>query len=539
LKPFIEPLKNKKKIFLTFLPLILSLYCDSLMVLKPQKVVLPQNANNPEEAAVRPVFPEIEISENKDISSVMPGSQVILHPEPELHKNTLPISEEYPEKSVKSQKEKKENDENEIGNDSSLPVIYTGNELTRSRFKVDGKSIEELLTVIKGKAVVKQGKMQMKSHEIKMFGEQNDVAESVYPLIINDFKSNTEITSGYGRFTKKDNMAYLTKKPFLKHVDLKTGEKTTIKGDKMFHNFSSGISIVYGNVVIENIKAISYGMKATYYKDDDRIELEGNPRIYEKNNIYKSDKMRLDRRNKIAYLFGHSQVISLEKTDEKLTEKAPEDKRTVETLILSDNAEHHYGNKPEITIFSTERTNGFVYISRKDSDTYCRKAIARGTSPDEIDLFEDVYILDRDNRTRLYGEYSEYRKEEDKVWVYTRNNNKGIKIIPEVFFYNKEDELTGQMKGEIFERHLEKKITYARGDINFKLYEKKNSPQDPDTVKNEILGQWAEVEDSKKEVYIYGKPYLKQKDRNIYAGKIIVYPDENRLDLHHSIEGNL
>lgn len=498
------------------------------------KWLTPEKIRDPE---IRNIYPESPVEEKKLIekyqgndkvvkSEIMPGQSVSVVPQPELHIASKP------QKAAPSVDEVRSNsrDTNKPKPRKKPPVVYTGNELLRDKEINKNTGIEDVITIIRGSAAVRREQMLMKSHEIRVLGAAGDYIISDYPLTIQDFKSNTTLKAGFGEFISSESRAYFNKKPEVVHINQKTNEKTRIVGDEMERFFKDSLSRVYGHVIIYYPQATAYSARAVYFEPEDKIVLEGNPRIYEKKNIFMADKMTLLKEKKIAILEGNVQVLLTQ-------ENKASDSREVVTLITSDYAEYHYGLPVNFADFQTTRKNSFVYVRRKDSETYCRRLIARGDNLDEMELFENLYVLDKENRTRLFGEYGNYSKQEQRARVFTRNDAHGVPVFPVLYFYNKADILTGRMTAEILDRDLEKKMTYGRGNAEFLLYEKTDRADSLPRLQNLAHGAWSEMEDKEKAVYMLGNPYLASGENRIFAAQIVIYPDENRLEMRNSLKG--
>jgi len=410
-------------------------------------------------------------------------------------------------------------------------VIYSGNELIRDN-EINKKTGQSQVVVsIRGRALVRYEQMSMRSAGIRIVGADGDHVISDTPVTIEDHKSNTILRAGYGEFNRLQNRAYFKKSPSVVQYNKKSGEKTTITGDEMDRYFSTSVTRSYGHVVVNYSQASAYAAHLVYYEIEDRIELDGNPAIYEKQNIYTADRMTLYKDRKVAVLEGNVRVLV---TQEK---KDASDSRQLQTLITGDYAEYHYGSVVKTVEFKSVRQNSFVYAARKDTDTYCRRMIARGEQLDEVELFEDIYILDKENRTRLYGEYGNYSRKDHRSKVFTREDVHGNPVRPVIVFFNKKDVITGKMTSEILDRDLEKKMTYARGSVEFQLYEKADNPDLAPSLQNLLHGEWSEMDDLKKEIYLLGHPYIQNDQSKIFAAQIIIYPDQNRLELMNSVKG--
>ena len=469
---------------------------------------------------------QYEKNENIVRSQDTPGKLVSQKPDPALHQ-AKKSDDNNSSDSVKTL-----NDSSNSGKKKSMSyVYYTGNELFRGKENVKKTGREDLTTIMKGAAAVRYEQMLMKSAEIRIIGAENDYVISEVPLTIDDYKSNTTLNAGYGEFIRSENRAYFNKKPWVVHLDKKTGEKTTLASDEMDRFFNLSITRAYGHVRIFNADTTAYSAKATYYEDEEKILLEGNPVIYEKKNIYIADKMTLFKDKKIAILEGDVRILL---TEEK---KGSPEMREVKTLVTGDYAEYRYGGQVKVAEVQSKRKDSFVYVSRKDSETYCDHLIARGENLDEMELFEKIYILDRENRTRLYGEYGNYSKQDQRTKMFTRNNKEGILVHPVVVFYNKKDEITGTMTSEILDRDLEKKMTYARGNVVFQLFEKNEKVNSAPKLQSLAKSEWSEMEDEKKIIFMLGSPYLQKDQNQIRAAQIAIYPDDNRLELLNSIKG--
>ncbi|MDH4127838.1 MAG: hypothetical protein OEV44_03730 [Spirochaetota bacterium] len=454
------------------------------------------------------------------------GNSVLMKPDPALHK----ISESDKEELKKPLDKEEEPIIQRILKYNSH-VVYTGNELIRDKEIIKSTGKSEVVTLIRGAAVVQYEQMIMKSFEIRIIGLNGDKAISNYPVFIQDNKSNTTLNAGFGEFFRSENRVYFNKKPIVTHVDKKTGEKTIIASDEMDRAFTTSVTRAYGHAIINYSDATAYAARVVYSEKEDQIQLDGNPAIYEKKNIYKADKLILNKKSKIAILDGNVRVLL---TQEK---KNTSDSREVITIITSDYAEYHYGETIKYVEFITNKKDSFVYVSRKDSDTYCQHLIARGEQLDEMELLENIYILDKENRTRLFGEYGNYNKKEQRSKVITRDDESGNPVHPVLIFYNKNDIITGKMSSEILDRDLEKKITYGRGNVLFELYEKTDNSRTSPELQSLIHGEWSEMEDEKKTIFIRGNPYIQNDQSKIFATEIVIYPDQNRLELLNSIKG--
>jgi lipopolysaccharide export system protein LptA len=498
------------------------------------KRLIPEKASNPELQGIYKITSKkniinpqkYETGENVVKSEIGPGNTVSMSPDPAIHKiskSEQDLSKKYsdPSENLSAAEKKK----------SGSHVIYTGNELLRNNEIIKKTGREDIVTTIRGAAAVRYEQMLMKSFEIRVEGAAGNNIISDYPVFFYDYKSNTTLNAGFGEFIRSENRAYFTKKPFVTHNDKKTGEKTTIEGDEMDRYFSSSITRAYGHVIIKYPGAVAYATRAIYFEADDRVELMGNPVIYEKKNIYKADKIIIYKKTSIAVLDDNVRVLL---TQEK---KNTSDTREVETLITGDYAEYRYRELTKTSEFKSKRKNSFVYVSRKDTDTYCGHLMARGEQLEEMELFENIYILDKENRTRLFGEYGNYSKKDHRSKVFTRDDPQGNAVHPILVFYNKDDVITGKMTSEILDRDLEKKTTWARGNVEFELYEKTANPDLTPEIKNQAHGEWSEMEDQNKAIFILGNPYLQNNQSKIFAAQIVIYPDENRLELLNSLKG--
>ncbi len=408
------------------------------------------------------------------------------------------------------------------------PVRYSARRLIREKKYIPLIQKNGILITLQGAAKVNHSATQLLAHTIYVIGENGEIVLIKHPLKIIDRENETVLTAGYGEYRRYGRKAYVKKNPRIEYGSGR--EKLQMEADVMNHYFQSGVTKAEGNVKIYKQDMVGYGTEAVYERDKDRANLTGNPRIFDKENVYSAKNMYFFRKQEKVLLQKEVKVLITQvegKNDEN-------DGSKVITTVESDLAEYVTGSriylKKKVTFIGTAQRP--VHVTREDSETTCLHLVGWGEGLQELEMRDSIEIVYKRDGTRLYGEKAHYWKVPGTVKVESVTTEAGEKKRPYAVFFNKKKKKTGKLSAESMERNLAVNKTYARGDVEVELYS-----ADPGQV-TRLHGQWAEMSEEKSEVYLYGDPYIDQGNEKIYAREIVVFPDENRVELIGSLHGN-
>ena len=143
---------------------------------------------------------------------------------------------------------------------------------------------------------------------------------------------------------------------------------------------------------------------------------------------------------------------------------------------------------------------------------------AFGKENGNIEAKEEVVLLDKENHIRLSGNVLEHSKEKD----YTHITDNAL-----IEFLDKENaEVNSTMTSIEIERFGDKKEVGSRGDVNL--------------VSNEstVHGEYATYFEESEKMYVEGNPSLKQENKTVYCGRIIIYPNSDKIILTDGLNVN-
>lgn len=463
------------------------------------------------------------LSQEESLPEFIPGRSISIK-EPPSRTGSLPtLSEERLEKesarlSAKDKKAQKKRS----------PVTYRGSSLIRELKRLRKRGPKEQLLILQGRARIRHENLTLRSGKITIVGKDGESAISNTPLVIEDKKEKIQIKAGYGKYFRFLRRVILKKNPVMIQT-LKNGQKSYLYAGEMIRDFKTGEIVAVGDVKILHETMRGYGERAVYYDRDKKAVLEGNPVVYDQENIYQADQIVYYNEENRVELVGNVQVVLIESAKEPSSEK----EGRIGAVIIGDYAEYRFGKDVpmgrEVKVTAESKR---VVVLREDSEIRCHSLLGRGEGVRELDLVGKVELLELKERTRIYGELGRYWKNEDLVRVLSSGRER-----PYVVFHNRDDIATGRLNADLLERNQKDEKTYARGDVRVELYRRPKEAAASPYVQVVMFGQWAEVLDEAKVISLRGEPFIEQDPDRIYAREILIFPDENRMELNGSLHG--
>jgi len=411
------------------------------------------------------------------------------------------------------------------------PVYYSAQSMTREEKWIKRLGRKDVMITLRGAVRVKSGSLVFTSARGSLLGAQQQVLVIDTPLKIIDSANRVTLTAGYGEYLKFHDRAFFERTPVLVKQEKENNSETVVHADRMERDFSGRITNAYGHVKIRNGGITAFSASAVYYESQEKIVLEGSPVIYEKGNIYLARKMVLYTKER-RFVMENDVVIY--HTHRK------EGGEVVRTVLESDQGVYRegkqipYGKEVELASFDGH----FVKIDRDDSATLARRVIFRGEQINQLEFFSDITILDKENRTLLFGEYGNYEEKTAKI-RFTHVLEDGKKKRPYAVFRNENDVVLGVMEAELLERDNHINYIYARGDVWFDMYERELTAAQTPRVETTMRCQWAEMYEDTNKISLFGKPYIATFTDKIYAGRMVVDLDKHSIELLDKIEGDL
>ena len=161
---------------------------------------------------------------------------------------------------------------------------------------------------------------------------------------------------------------------------------------------------------------------------------------------------------------------------------------------------------------------GAASMTREDFEFNASYIKAFGKNNENVEAKESVTLLDKDNHMRLSGDTLEYNKEID----YTHITDNAT-----VEFLDKENsDVNATLTSVEIERFGEKKEIVCRGDVNIVSKE------------STVHGEYGTYFEEKEKMYVEGNPSLKKDNKTVYCGKIVIYPNLDKIILTDGLNVN-
>ncbi|MBN1898364.1 MAG: hypothetical protein JW827_06275 [Spirochaetes bacterium] len=142
-------------------------------------------------------------------------------------------------------------------------------------------------TLCRGNAKIWRSDFTLFAQLIKIIGKDNNYAEAYNKVKLISPKDNTIITGGYAEYDNVKGYAKVFKSPVL----VVTNRDVTITSAVMENYMNENISIALGDVKITQTNYVAFCEKGIYYKDQDKIEMLGNPIVYYDKDEFRSKKI--------------------------------------------------------------------------------------------------------------------------------------------------------------------------------------------------------------------------------------------------------
>lgn len=168
-------------------------------------------------------------------------------------------------------------------------------------------------TICRGNAKVWRSDFILKANLIKLYGKDNNISKAFRNVVIISPKDNTIITGDYAEYNNETGYAKVFKNPVLNV----TNKKLQIKSGIMENYINENKSVAIGNVKIAETNFTAYCEKGIYYKDEDKIELRGNPVVYYGKDVFRSKKIVVYIKRKNVKLYGDVSASITSKKDRR------------------------------------------------------------------------------------------------------------------------------------------------------------------------------------------------------------------------------
>jgi len=414
---------------------------------------------------------------------------------------------------------------------SKVPASWGGSSLAQETKKVDGFD----LTVysLSGGAWILHKKVKLSASTIEILGEEAYKGFLKGQTKVEDPENGITLTAGKGIYDKSAETVILEGRPTLYFKD-KEKKVTKITAPYLKRYLSENKTVFEGGVIVENGEYTIYSETAVFLEKEDSLFMENYPFIFGKDTFLTGEKVTYSNATKNTVL--ENDTILLKLAYESPRKKASLKKDAKSEVDNSDKPESKESETPEkvkrISIFTGEKMIyqtgddetryvgmfGTAKMLRDDFEFSGSYIKAFGKENGNIEAKEEVVLLDKENHIRLSGNVLEHSKEKD----YTHITDNAL-----IEFLDKENaEVNSTMTSIEIERFGEKKEVVSRGDVNL--------------VSNEstVHGEYATYFEESEKMYVEGNPSLKQENKTVYCGRIIIYPNSDKIILTDGLNVN-
>jgi lipopolysaccharide export system protein LptA len=403
------------------------------------------------------------------------------------------------------------------------PVLWGGNSLTQEERPLNGFQMKAY--ILGGGAYITHKKVQLTAREIEVFGDDAIMGNLKGQVIVEDKENGATLIASKGVYDKIAGTVTLENKPVLIHK--KDGKIVRIHCESIVRYLDEAKTILSGKVIVTSLDFRVFGEDATYYEKEDRIDLANEPFLFSENRFLQGKTLSYNVKEGSIVLTEDASIYQVSFESEK-KKAADTKKKNQEPKYDKEEGISAKEEKPKIrfvTIFSGDKlthknksTNaqaitsmsGNAFMFRSDSE-FKAMEIQSLQNNKMIIAKGQVSFLDKANFYRMAGGFLEYNKE--KGYSYLTEQ-------PQIFFL---DEKTMEEKGNLsavfIERFDEKKEAVARGNV------------DIETQTSKAHGEYATYFEEEDKLVLEGNPSLTRDKTKVSAGKIIIYPTEDKAFL--------
>ncbi len=401
------------------------------------------------------------------------------------------------------------------------PVIWGGSTLTQEERTLNGFQMKAF--ILGGGAYITHKKIQLTAKEIEVIGDDALIGNLKGQVVVEDKENGATLIAGKGVYDKIAGTVSLENRPVLIHK--KDGKTVKIHCESIVRYLEDAKTVFSGKVIVTSLDFRVFGEDAVYFEKEDRIDLANEPFLFTDNRFLQGKTLSYFVKEGSISLAGDASIYQVgfesekKKTDSRKkesskTETADKEKPKVRVVTIFSGNELTHKNKSRM---EESRTNmkGNAFMFRNDSE-FRADEIESKRNNSFINSKGNVSFLDKVNFYRMSGGFLEYNKEKGYSYLSEK---------PQIFFL---DEKTLDEKGSLsavfIERFDDKKEAVARGNVEIQ------------TQTSFANGEFATFFEEEDKLVLEGNPSLTRDKTKVSAGKIIIYPNEDRAILSDGLK---
>lgn len=414
----------------------------------------------------------------------------------------------------------------EIKKKPAIPTRWGGNSLTQMEKTFEGFPMT--VFVLGGGAWIYHNKVRLSSSEIEIIGEDAIRADLKGRVEVEDQENGSNLSASKGYYDKLSSKIILEGRPRLVHTSTDK-KKTYITAEKIVRYLEEGKTVLEGKVYINSNEYSVIGEDAVYSESDKTLVLSGRPFVFGENRFLTGESLSYNTESGEVALDGKAIFLQTSLEEEKDIEessgglkfgkpkmKEQETPPTEKKEVLK--TTYSFADKMVRSSKGIEPYTGLIgnaSIIREDVEFYAEEIKSFGLDGDKIVAKNNVKIWDTQNHTSMTGDILEHFKE--RKYSHITGN-------PKIEVWDKEDKkVTTTITAVEIERFEERKEMVTRGNV---VIESETS-----TAK----GEYATYFEDEEKIVLEGDPTLERDGKILNSGKIIIYPQDDRVILSEGL----
>lgn len=432
----------------------------------------------------------------------------------------------------------------------STPTRWGGNSLTQTEKIFQGFPMT--VFILGGGAWIFHNSVKLSSSEIEIVGEDAIRADLKGRVLVEDKENGSVLSASKGFYDKLSDKVVLEGRPRLVYTSTDK-KKTHISAERIVRYLEEGRSVLEGKVYIQSEDYYLVGEDAVYYENTKRMEISGRPFLFSEERFLSGEKLVYNTESGEVGLEGNAFLIqkswenedgddsgSQPKFAKKKKESKPESTKPGKTSTSSVDAgsaskgsvkSDGSGGPQKVQrttysfadrmIRSTKGENpytgllGNAQILREDGEFHANSIRSLGKNNEVVEARGSVRMVDLENSTVITGEFLEHFQE--KKYSHVTGS-------PKIEVWNKDmTEVTTTITCVELERFEDRREMVTRGDVVI---------QSQTSI---ARGEYSTYFEEQEKIVLEGDPSLERDGKNLHSGKIIIYPQEDRVILSEGL----
>jgi lipopolysaccharide export system protein LptA len=407
-------------------------------------------------------------------------------------------------------------------------TLWGGENLTQEVKEIEGIPVK--VFSLTGNSWIMHKKVRLTSSKIEVIGEDALKASLVGGVKVDDPENKISFYSSGAEYDKLSETIEFKTRSKLFFTDT-NNKKTKIAAGKIKRLIAEYRTELNESVVIENDEYIILSDSAIFQEKEKVLVMEGYPYIFGKQSFLTGSKIKYDSQKNTTSLEENTQLFSfsIENPKKKTDEDIIEESTPSSDSNTDENTSNEVIKERVITSFSGDtlvsgNSKGSSFVSmdgnakviRPDTEFSADNIKAFGEGNRDINALGNVIFFDKENRFKIYG---------SKLEHFDKESYSHVTEDARMEFLSKDLEAVSATITAIeIERFGDKKELVARGNVKI--------------VSENLtaLGEYATYFEEQKKLELTGNTRVVRDGNTIQCGKVLVFPEENRVVITDGIK---